>query len=107
MTINGLWSTAHRRPAINQLLGSRRNLRSYFAALGGSSFFVGRVRTQPLPCKLTVGVRGNEMTIDLSELRREVNAPMNSGRSGGGSTVIGDKAHMSVRAGPQDLSTRD
>ena len=42
---------------------------------------------EPLPCKVTVGVRGDEMTIDLSELPREVNAPMNSGRSGGGSTV--------------------
>ena len=36
---------------------------------------------------MTVGVRGDEMTIDLSALPREVNAPMNSGRSGGGSTV--------------------
>ena len=41
----------------------------------------------PLPCKVTVIVSGDEMTIDLSELPREVNAPMNSGRSGGGSTV--------------------
>ena len=32
-------------------------------------------------------VAGDEMTIDLSELPKEVNAPMNSGRSGGGETV--------------------
>lgn len=42
---------------------------------------------EPLPCKITVIVQGDEMTIDLSALPREVNAPMNSGRSGGGSTV--------------------
>jgi N-methylhydantoinase B len=42
---------------------------------------------EPLPCKVTVVVKGEEMTIDLSELPREVSAPMNSGRSGGGSTV--------------------
>ncbi|MGB6753746.1 MAG: hydantoinase B/oxoprolinase family protein [Xanthobacteraceae bacterium] len=41
----------------------------------------------PLPCKVTVIIKGDEMTIDLSALPREVNAPMNSGRSGGGSTV--------------------
>lgn len=41
----------------------------------------------PLPCKVTVIVSGDEMTIDLSALPREVNAPMNSGRSGGGATV--------------------
>ena len=41
----------------------------------------------PLPCKVTVTVCGDEMTIDLSALPREVNAPMNAGRSGGGSTV--------------------
>ena len=41
----------------------------------------------PLPCKVTVTVAGDEMTIDLSELPKEVNAPMNAGRSGGGSTV--------------------
>ena len=40
-----------------------------------------------LPCKVTVVVDGEEMTIDLSELPAEVNAPMNAGRSGGGSTV--------------------
>ena len=40
-----------------------------------------------LPCKVTVIVAGDEMTIDLSALPAEVNAPMNSGRSGGGSTV--------------------
>ena len=40
-----------------------------------------------LPCKVTVIVEGDEMTIDLSELPGEVRAPMNSGRSGGGSTV--------------------
>jgi N-methylhydantoinase B len=40
-----------------------------------------------LPCKVTVTVAGDEMTIDLSELAAEVNAPMNSGRSGGGETV--------------------
>lgn len=40
-----------------------------------------------LPCKVTVTVCGDEMTIDLSALPREVNAPMNAGRSGGGSTV--------------------
>jgi N-methylhydantoinase B len=40
-----------------------------------------------LPCKVTVIVAGDEMTIDLSELPKEVNAPMNSGRSGGGETV--------------------
>jgi len=41
----------------------------------------------PLPCKVIVIVSGDEMTIDLSALPREVNAPMNSGRSGGGATV--------------------
>ena len=40
-----------------------------------------------LPCKVTVIVKGDEMTIDLSALPKEVNAPMNSGRSGGGETV--------------------
>jgi N-methylhydantoinase B len=40
-----------------------------------------------LPCKVTVTVEQDEMTIDLSELPAEVNAPMNSGRSGGGATV--------------------
>jgi N-methylhydantoinase B len=40
-----------------------------------------------LPCRITVTVRDDEMTIDLSELAREVNAPMNCGRSGGGETV--------------------
>ena len=40
-----------------------------------------------LPCKVTVIVAGDQMTIDLSELPREVDAPMNSGRSGGGETV--------------------
>jgi N-methylhydantoinase B len=42
---------------------------------------------EPLPCKVTVIVKGDEMTIDLSALPLEVKAPMNSGRSGGGSTV--------------------
>jgi N-methylhydantoinase B len=42
---------------------------------------------EPLPCKVTVVVKNDEMTIDLSALPREVSAPMNSGRSGGGSTV--------------------
>ena len=32
-------------------------------------------------------VKDDEMTIDLSALPKEVNAPMNSGRSGGGETV--------------------
>jgi len=41
----------------------------------------------PCPGKVTVIVAGDEMTIDLSEVAREVNAPMNSGRSGGGETV--------------------
>ncbi len=40
-----------------------------------------------LYCKVTVVIQGEEMTIDLSELPKEVSAPMNSGRSGGGSTV--------------------
>ena len=40
-----------------------------------------------LPCKVTVIVKGDEMTIDLSEVAREVRAPMNSGRSGGGESV--------------------
>src|SRR5262249_48390237 len=40
-----------------------------------------------LPCKVTVIVNDDEMTIDLSELATEVNAPMNAGRSGGGATV--------------------
>jgi N-methylhydantoinase B len=40
-----------------------------------------------LPCRVTVTVAGDEMTIDLSDLPREVRAPMNSGRSGGGATV--------------------
>lgn len=40
-----------------------------------------------LPCEVTVTVVGDEMMIDLSNLPAEVNAPMNSGRSGGGSTV--------------------
>jgi N-methylhydantoinase B len=42
---------------------------------------------EPLTCKVTVVVEGDQMKIDLSALPREVNAPMNSGRSGGGSTV--------------------
>ena len=40
-----------------------------------------------LPCKVVVTVADDEMTIDLSQLPGEVRAPMNSGRSGGGSTV--------------------
>jgi N-methylhydantoinase B len=40
-----------------------------------------------LPCRITVIVAGDEMTVDLSELPREVNAPMNCGRYGGGETV--------------------
>jgi N-methylhydantoinase B len=40
-----------------------------------------------LSCKVTVTVAQDEMTIDLTELPAEVNAPMNSGRSGGGATV--------------------
>jgi N-methylhydantoinase B len=40
-----------------------------------------------LPCRVTVIVAGDEMTIDLSALPAEVKAPMNAGRSGGGSTV--------------------
>jgi N-methylhydantoinase B len=40
-----------------------------------------------LPCRVTVVIAGDEMTIDLSALPAEVKAPMNSGRSGGGSTV--------------------
>jgi N-methylhydantoinase B len=40
-----------------------------------------------LPCKVTVIVAGDEMTIDLSALPPEARAPMNSGRSGGGATV--------------------
>jgi N-methylhydantoinase B len=40
-----------------------------------------------LPCKVTVTVEQDEMTIDLSELPAAVSAPMNSGRSGGGATV--------------------
>ena len=41
----------------------------------------------PLACKVTVIVSRDEMTIDLSALPKEVNSPMNSGRSGGGATV--------------------
>src|SRR5262245_26202596 len=40
-----------------------------------------------LPCKVTVIVKDDEMTIDLSALPPETHAPMNSGRSGGGATV--------------------
>jgi N-methylhydantoinase B len=40
-----------------------------------------------LPCKVTVIVKDDEMTIDLSALPPETQAPMNSGRSGGGATV--------------------
>ena len=40
-----------------------------------------------LHCKVVVTVAGDEMTIDLSQLPGEVRAPMNSGYSGGGSTV--------------------
>jgi len=40
-----------------------------------------------LPCKVTIVVENDNMTIDLSELPGEVKAPMNAGRSGGGSTV--------------------
>jgi N-methylhydantoinase B len=40
-----------------------------------------------LPCKVVATVAGDEMTIDLSGVAAEVNAPMNSGRSGGGATV--------------------
>jgi N-methylhydantoinase B len=41
----------------------------------------------PLLCKVAVVIKGDEMTIDLSALPAEVKAPMNAGRSGGGSTV--------------------
>ena len=41
-----------------------------------------------LPCRVTVTVRDDEMTIDLSELAREVNAPMNCGRSGDRKSVV-------------------
>ena len=40
-----------------------------------------------LPCKVTVVVEGDGMTIDLSALPAERHTPMNSGRSGGGATV--------------------
>jgi N-methylhydantoinase B len=40
-----------------------------------------------LPCKVTVIIDGDEMTIDLSALPAQTQAPMNSGRSGGGATV--------------------
>lgn len=40
-----------------------------------------------LTCRVKVVIAGDEMTIDLSELPAEVKAPMNAGRSGGGSTV--------------------
>ena len=40
-----------------------------------------------LPCRISVTIAGDEMTVDLSELPREVNAPMNCGRYGGGETV--------------------
>jgi N-methylhydantoinase B len=40
-----------------------------------------------LTCKVKVIIAGDQMTIDLSELPAEVKAPMNAGRSGGGSTV--------------------
>jgi N-methylhydantoinase B len=39
------------------------------------------------PCKVTVTVERDEMTIDLSALPAQTQAPMNSGRSGGGATV--------------------
>ena len=40
-----------------------------------------------LPCKVTVIVEADQMTIELSARPAERNAPMNTGRSGGGSTV--------------------
>ena len=40
-----------------------------------------------LSCKVTIVIEDDIMTIDLSELPGEVKAPMNAGRSGGGSTV--------------------
>lgn len=40
-----------------------------------------------LPCKVTVIVAGDEITVDLSDLPGEVSAPMNCGRYGGGETV--------------------
>ena len=40
-----------------------------------------------LPCRVTVIIAGDEMTVDLGALPREVNAPMNCGRYGGGETV--------------------
>src|SRR5262249_54550002 len=40
-----------------------------------------------LPCRITVTIQDDEMTVDLGGLPRQVNAPMNCGRSGGGETV--------------------
>ena len=52
-----------------------------------------------LPCKVTVIVKGDEMTIDLSEVAREVRAPMNSGRSGGGEIGLAAGVPLSAGAG--------
>ena len=40
-----------------------------------------------LPCRITVTIAGDTMTVDLRDLPGEVNAPMNCGRYGGGETV--------------------
>jgi len=43
----------------------------------------GRNLDKPLRVKVTVHVRGSQMTIDFSEMHPQVPSPLNSGRSGG------------------------
>jgi N-methylhydantoinase B len=43
----------------------------------------GRNLDQPLRVKVAVRVRGSQMTVDFSEMNRQVPSPLNSGRSGG------------------------
>jgi N-methylhydantoinase B len=43
----------------------------------------GRNLDQPLRVKVAVRVRGAQMTVDFSEMNRQVPSPLNSGRSGG------------------------
>src|SRR3984893_1945009 len=74
---------------------SEKEARSIIAAIPDGTYTAEAtldndgLHPEPLPCKVTVVVKDDEMTIDLSALPREVSAPMNSGRSGGGATGVG------------------
>ena len=47
----------------------------------------GLNRGRPIPLRIKVIIKGDEMTVDLSELPPETNAPINAGESGGGQSV--------------------